>query len=785
MPKSAEDFDRLTVLQYFLPAVLIIAVVFMATPCSHAGEVTLKNGTVLKGKPIPMQGITFATAQQNSGGPTTTYPVWMIDSGVQRYFVPRRQVELDSVIAGADPLAVDEFKLPQRITGRQLMLQSIGTYKEVTSFSEFGRRRVTVSTSRGPVHIVQGITKLTPEFVTLTGLTHKWEHGLATTSIPSELLVPILRKASDVKNPDDRLAIVRFLVDAQLYKVAQQELQTIAVDFTGLDQRIQELAIEIRQLQAMQVLNELKRRRDAGQHKLAYISLSRFPSKDVNASVREEVKTLIGDYDTAVDDAAKVRSLLGSLQSQIQDEATRKQLASMRSAVIDDLTYETLVRFKPFLQSADDANVSAEEKLSLAYSGWVVGPSNATIKMNQTLSLWQARFKMLEYLRTINTGRRSQLLQEITSTEGIGPNAVEHLLDFLPLPVETPDAKPGIPLHIETTTSRDTFAFDYHVLLPTEYDPNRKYPAIVCLHESGHHPEIELAWWGGTAEKPGQSQRHGYIVLAPNYTLSNISDYDYSAISHRKVLETLSDARKRFNIDSDRIFLAGHGMGGDAVFDMAMSHPDVFAGAIPITGICDNYCRFYWQNAPELPWYIVGGELDRDSLERNARELNKMFKYGHDVIYAEYKGRGHENYYEEIHGIFRWMEGKTRLKNPKEFEVNTLRPTDNNFFWLAMSGFPENVTQPVSWANERIRGVRPMEIEARVTPGNTVYVSAGADTITVMLSPEFVNYDERVRIRVNGRQRFRDFLERDIGTMLEQLRLTGDRQRLVWTKMTF
>ena len=155
------------------------------------------------------------------------------------------------------------------------------------------------------------------------------------------------------------------------------------------------------------------------------------------------------------------------------------------------------------------------------------------------------------------------------------------------------------------------------------------------------------------------------------------------------------------------------------------------------------------------------------------------------MIYAEFKGRGHENYYEEIHNIFRWMEGKTRQKNPKEFEVNTLRPTDNNFYWLAMSGFPQNVTQPVSWANERIRGVRPMEVEGRVTPGNTVYVSAGAKTITVLLSPEFVNYDERVRIRVNGRQRFRDFLERDIGTMLEQLRLTGDRQRRVWTKMTF
>lgn len=765
-------------------AVSVLAGMFNAKT-SIAGEITLKNGTVLKGKPTPMQGITFSTAQQNAGGPTTIYQVWMIDSGVKRYFVPRRQVEPESIISGGNLLAADDFTLPQKISGRKLMLRSIGTYTEVTPFSEFGRRRVTVSTSKGPVHIVQGITKLTPEYVVLTGLTHRWEQGLATTSIPTNTLIEILHKATDTSNPDDRLAIIRFLVDAQLYKPAQLELQTVANDFPDLKSRIQELAIEIRQLQALQVLNEIKRRRDAGQHRLAYASLSRFPTRDVNASVQDEVKSLIQDYNTALENAARVRSLLGSLQVEVNDEELRKKLAGLRSAVIDSLSFETLTRLKPFLQIANDAGFSPEEKLSLAYSGWVVGSANATEDVRKTLALWQARFKMIEYLRTINTGRRKLLIEEITGTEGIGPQAVDQLLDYLPMQVETPDAQPGVPLAIETRSVADDMAVNYHVLLPTEYDPQRQYPVIVCLHEVGRSPERELAWWGGTAEKPGQSQRHGYIVIAPEYTLSDSSKYDYSAVAHQKILESLTDARKRFNIDSDRVFLAGHGMGGDAVFDLAMSHPDVFAGAIPITGISDNFCRFYWQNAPDLPWYVVGGEFDRDALEQNARELNKMFKYGHDVIYAEFKERGRETYYEEIHEIFRWMDGKRRQRYRKEFEVKTLRESDNEFYWVALAGLPDNVTQPVSWADERVRGVRPMEIEARVTPGNTVYVSAGANSVTVMLSPDFVDYEKRVRIRVNGRQRFRDFLEQDIGTMLEHVRMGGDRQRRVWTKMSF
>ena len=48
-----------------------------------------------------------------------------------------------------------------------------------------------------------------------------------------------------------------------------------------------------------------------------------------------------------------------------------------------------------------------------------------------------------------------------------------------------------------------------------------------------------------------------------------------------RTVESIRDARKRFRIDSDRVFLAGHGEGGNAAFDIGMSRPDLFAGVIP------------------------------------------------------------------------------------------------------------------------------------------------------------------------------------------------------------
>ena len=61
--------------------------------------------------------------------------------------------------------------------------------------------------------------------------------------------------------------------------------------------------------------------------------------------------------------------------------------------------------------------------------------------------------------------------------------------------------------------------------------------------------------------------------------------------------------------------------------------------------------------------------------------MNRMMRHGYDVIYAEFKGRGYENYYEEIHNLFNWMELQQRLKYPKEIEEKILRPMDNRFYW--------------------------------------------------------------------------------------------------------
>ena len=79
-----------------------------------------------------------------------------------------------------------------------------------------------------------------------------------------------------------------------------------------------------------------------------------------------------------------------------KDQADR--LRSMRATLTTELRFETISRLNPFLRSQLDDTLTAEQKLALAYSGWVLGEANATLDLKEAILLWEARFLVLEFL---------------------------------------------------------------------------------------------------------------------------------------------------------------------------------------------------------------------------------------------------------------------------------------------------------------------------------------------------------------------------------------------------
>jgi pimeloyl-ACP methyl ester carboxylesterase len=359
---------------------------------------------------------------------------------------------------------------------------------------------------------------------------------------------------------------------------------------------------------------------------------------------------------------------------------------------------------------------------------------------------------------------------------------------------KAPQAAGGIPGMLELTTKGvpEDPQLKYFVQLPPQYDPYRRYPCVVTLNGAGTTPQQQIDWWAGGYDPKaqtrfGQATRHGYIVIAPRWTREHQRKYEYSSREHAAVLLALRDACKRLAIDTDRVFLSGHSMGGDAAWDIGLAHPDLWAGVIPIVAVADKYVAHYAENAKYVPLYFVCGEKDGDKLAQNADVWNRYVSYlGYDAMIVQYQGRGHEHFLDEILNIFAWMNLHKRNFFVRDFAgangVDSLRPWDNFFWWVECSRFLDaNMVLPAEWGDKEKRPPRPARTEARVLPTNGVHVRSAARKVTVWLAPEFVNFDSRMDITINGKGR--PAPQPSVATILEDVRTRGDRQHPFWAKV--
>jgi predicted esterase len=746
-----------------------------------AGEVRTSSGFVITGRPVPVEGLSAAAARQ-ARGPVTIDHVWMVDDGMRRTFVPNRQVR-DEDVSTENLLPTDELILQRTTTSRQIGPSIIGSYLEKTPFDEHGRRRVTLAGTREPIHIFQEITRLRPDTITVNSTSHRWTHALSTHALDDAILLSLLNKATDSQSSQDRLRVVRFLIDAERYPLAQQELATLRVDFPELKERADNIEEQLHHLIARKALGEIEQRLRAGQYRFAYDYAQKFPVGRVSAEIQRGAEEIIQQYRTQDAKIQTADTLLAQLQAELPPE-TAEEVAPLRSIVRDELSFATVHRLDPFLRTEWDESLTGAEKLALAYTGWLMGDTHAATNLPLAVRLWRARFLILEYLRIDREVDREALLSELSSLDGVSVERVAAMIPLLPLPVESGALVPRQPATFDVPATDDSAPIRYSVVLPPEYTPGQAYPLLVVLRSYGLTCEQMLQWWAGTPDQPGMAMHRGYIVAAPEYVDASTDHYDYGAAAHRAVLETIRDVRQRFQVDSDRIFLTGHGMGGDAAFDIGMSHPDQFAGVLTIVGICDRHCKDYWQNCPDLAWYVVGGERDRNSLEVNAKTLNRVMISGYDLTYTEYIERGYETYFEELPRMFDWMELHRRAPEPKEFEIEILRPTDAHIYWLEADGFREGALPSLAWRDGR-RQTRPQPLAGTIHQGGTIYVKSGGQQTTVKLAPRLVDFSQRVRIHLGSRQVYNDLVAPDLQALLDELRATGDRQRLYWARLAF
>ncbi len=646
---------------------------------SQSRQVRLVNGLTLEGGILELSSINADPFSAASKSEVETRPIWLIDNGLKRVYV--YQHELVESHQPADAIAKAKISLWQPVGdgGRNVVVA--GSVLKKSPFNSMGRREIQIQSEVGAVPVIQGVSELTAVYArldSLKGTNLVWDMRMATTSIPPNELRTMLD--GTLAGPDDlqgRLNLVRFYYELEYFDDAIREIDAAipyAPDPAGLKLQRRTLLQE----QANQLLKEVMLREKAGQRRLALQILDEFPKTGVAEEIKIRLEETTNRIRNEIDTGNKLCDQLAAQLTELGAN-NRAGFDTLVKEIRAEISPDTLPRLDDYQRLGAEASLPLENRIALGLGGWLLGPGAGMQNLAVVKSLIDVRAKVAEYLVAPNAERRAAILTEIRALENSSPLYIAKILSLLPPPIsdsgQFADAQvPGmfrIPVPLGATGEQT----EYVVQLPPEYNPLRKYPCIVALHPMRRAPEWQINWWAGPWGGPysqkyqmreGQATRHGYIVLAPNWSDGVSYQFQYTGREHHQVLAALRDAMRRFSIDTDAVYLTGHGEGSSAAWDLAGAHPDLWAGLIAIGGEARKYVLHYSENLKNLPMYFVFGEISgpENPLVRNGGVWDRYMSRGFECMLVSYKGRGDEDFFEEQPLFFDWMSHPKQRRRP-------------------------------------------------------------------------------------------------------------------------
>ena len=180
----------------------------------------------------------------------------------------------------------------------------------------------------------------------------------------------------------------------------------------------------------------------------------------------------------------------------------------------------------------------------------------------------------------------------------------------------------------------DTFQ-PYRIFVPASYDGTKPYPVIIALHGMGGDENSYFDQYLQGAFKV-DAEKRGYIVACPK---GREPASMYTGSAERDVMDVLEEVRRAYRIDTDRIYLTGHSMGGYGTWSVAINHPEIFAALAPVAGGGNPAAMSKIAHIPQL---VVHGDNDKTvPVERSRVMVEAAKKLGVEMKYIEIAGGDH------------------------------------------------------------------------------------------------------------------------------------------------
>ncbi len=272
--------------------------------------------------------------------------------------------------------------------------------------------------------------------------------------------------------------------------------------------------------------------------------------------------------------------------------------------------------------------------------------------------------------------------------------------------------------------------------------------------------------WGGAAGK-------GLICVFPTANLPDRQTTWESPEVEAFVIEILRELKRTYTIDTNRVYIAGHSLGGSGTYHIGLRNADLFAAVSPNAGGCHGV-KTQGEEVVVPGGYVANlfgtgifiSHFDQDprvscgdsrAVAKELGELRAEHPDGYDHVYVEGKGVSHAfPPGADPSTIIDWMTRHRRQPYPKKVVWEPGNPEKRTFAFLRMAApFPS-----------RSRNTR---VVAKID-GNAVEVTGTMTRgLSIRLADEMFDAARPVTVTLNGKQVFSGPVSRDPATLLESI----------------
>lgn len=232
------------------------------------------------------------------------------------------------------------------------------------------------------------------------------------------------------------------------------------------------------------------------------------------------------------------------------------------------------------------------------------------------------------------------------------------------------------------------------------------------------------------------------------------------------VLAILDDLKRTYAVDTNRVYIAGHSMGGYGTWSIGPRHADLFAaGAAMAGGIFVGgkdgdgkliIAAGILPNLKNMPFWFYNSTDDKqvrpDSSIRAAEILEGLKKEhgAFDFVFKKYADIGHGLPKEGCQEIWKFMFAKKRDPLPKRVMWEPSRSYKQDFYWIHSTS-----------------GGGKFDVER---DGNKFTVREGASSLSIYLNDKMVKFDQPVVVvDGSGKELFNAPVKPSLAVMLDSI----------------